>query len=729
MITIPVHFKGKTLKSTYPYHDQEGNVVGVVGRYHDENENKVVIPHFEQLNGAWEPGIKLTPRPLFGLKNLANHAANKAVFVVEGEKAATALHSLNICAVTSIGGANAASKTDWSILQKYPAIFLLPDNDIPGEEYIRDVYKLLIEAKTDQTVKIIRFPNLCKGGDIVDWLQKLRPEWDGFSPFPSVHVDYARKLLQKEMQSAESVPADWGAVNCTDQSTHLEWEKPNEIVSKVPGVQKLEPRLIPPVFAPWLTDISYRMQTPPDFVAVTLLVCISSIIGAGCGVRPKEKDNWEVIPNTWGSCVGRPSVLKSPSMNEVLKHLVKLQNKYHKIHKNKMQEFQFESMIAKTRLEEIKKQLSKKGKIGGQAEDQPSFDQLKEEFIRLSENEDEPPTRRIFKTNEVSIQSMTMLQNENPRGILFVRDELTGLLCDWQQEQNTDVRTYFLEGWNGNGSYTDTKIGRGVTDAEQICISMIGGIQPDMLAKYFSTTFKGNNDGLIQRFQLAVYPDEQETWEYVDVVPNKDAALRTYDIMDTLAEMKFIDFGAEQNEHDIRPFFRFDDEAQVIFKNWLTELQLIKLKNEENPFMVEHFGKYRSLMPSLALIFHCIELASGLSKGRITARSAQLAVDWCSYLESHARRIYANAKSRENQAAETLAKKIMTGQLRNEFTAKTVYDKGWHGFSGREEVELACRVLINENWLIMTIPPKAATGRTPLPIYHINPAILSKQGN
>jgi hypothetical protein len=65
---------------------------------------------------------------------------------------------------------------------------------------------------------------------------------------------------------------------------------------------------------------------------------------------------------------------------------------------------------------------------------------------------------------------MTVLQNNNPRGVLFFRDELPGLLIKWSQEEYAEERTYFLAGWNGDGSYTDFKIGRGLTEAENICV-------------------------------------------------------------------------------------------------------------------------------------------------------------------------------------------------------------------------------------------------------------------
>ena len=135
---------------------------------------------------------------------------------------------------------------------------------------------------------------------------------------------------------------------------------------------------------------------------------------------------------------------------------------------------------------------------------------------------------------------MTVLQNQNPRGILTFRDELTGLLVQWDREDGADERAYFLEGWNGNGTYTDYKITRGLTDAKSICISLLGGIQPDKLKRYLYQAMQGNNDGLMQRFQLAVWPDEPEHWELIDTIPNKTEKQRVYIIMQALAELDFI---------------------------------------------------------------------------------------------------------------------------------------------------------------------------------------------
>jgi hypothetical protein len=75
--------------------------------------------------------------------------------------------------------------------------------------------------------------------------------------------------------------------------------------------------------------------------------------------------------------------------------------------------------------------------------------------------------------------------------------------------------------------------------------------------------------------------------------------------------------------------------------------------------MIEHLGKFRSLIPSLALIFHCIDIADGKARGKVSAKAAMLAVEWCAYLKSHARRIYAMAESPEHETAVRLADNIV----------------------------------------------------------------------
>ena len=730
MVGILPSFNGKPLIHAWTYCAMDGAPFGVVGRYQIGDGKKEIVPFFKPDGASWAVGIDLNPRPLFGLDKLAVQPKDKAVFIVEGEKAAAALHSIGVCAVTSLGGSHSGSKADWMPLNGYKIAYLMPDNDEPGKQYARTVYAALSALESPPAIKLVYLSGLPDGGDIVDWLQNHAPDWNCFDHYPADSKEWSLSELKAELKKAVSVPDEWAenSAALTGQSANgFQWEPPNEIATKTPPVEALRPELMPEPLRPWLVDVSHRMQTPPDFATVSAIVIMGSVIGAGCGIRPKQLDDWEVIPNVWGACIGRPSVvLKSPSMKEPMQLLERLQAEYGEQYEKDKAAAEFESLKQKAMLDDVKKQLSGKAKGKGQNRvvNPDDMDKLKADFVELTQNTEQEPTRRLFKSNETSIQSMTVLQQQNPRGILVFRDELTGLLVKWDREDGADERAYFLEGWNGNGSYTDFKIGRGLTDAKCICIGFLGGIQPDKLKRYLYQAMKGSNDGLMQRLQLAVWPDEPESWQLVDTVPNKADKQRAFNILKILAELHFIGHGAMMGEYDDRPYFRFDDTGQAVFNDWITELQTVKIEREENPLMVEHLGKFRSLMPSLALIFHCIDITDSKARGNVSGKAARLAVDWCKYLESHARRIYAMAESPEHEAAVRLADKIRAKALPSLFTCKAVYDRGWHGL-GRDEVTAACEILIDENWLIVERKPATGNrGRPPLPVYHINPFFL-----
>jgi hypothetical protein len=728
MIEIPRSHQSKPLVQSWTYRDRDGAVLGHIGRYQNGSDKKNIIPYFK-LNGAgWTAGIELEPRPLYGLNKLANHDRKKAVFVVEGEKCAAALQSLGISCVTSLGGSQAAKLADWTPLSGCKLTYLLPDNDAPGEHYAMDVYAALMALEQPPAVKILRFNELPAGADIVNWLQGWVSNWDGYKPIADNLHETLQGKLRIELRKAEPVPDDWKKTDVGGSDLGgFDWETPGEIETKTPPVQALKPEMIPEPLRPWLTDVSHRMQTPTDFAAISALIIAGSVIGAACGIRPKRLDDWEVIPNLWGACIGRPSIaLKSPAMKEPMQLLERLQAIYGEQFEREKAGAEFDTLANKAMLDDLKAQLAKTAKGAGKdrVASPDELQKIKADYLELTENSEPEPARRLFKTNECSIQSMTVLQKQNPRGLLTFRDELTGLLVKWDREDGADERAYFLEGWNGNGSFIDVKIGRGLTDAPNICISLLGGIQPDKLKRYLYQALQGNDDGLMQRLQMAVWPDEPKSWANVDACPNKVAKQRAFNILQALAELDFTSYGAVQGEHDERPFFHFDDEGQAIFNTWLAELQTVKIKNEDNPLMLEHLGKYRSLMPSLALIFHCIDIAAGNGSGQVSGKAARLAVDWCQYLETHARRIYAMAESPEHRAAVRLADKIREKVLPNPFTSKIVYHKGWHGLQNKQEVDAACNILIDENWLRMTRTMTNPSKGRPLIQYHINPVFL-----
>src|SRR5258707_12787666 len=86
--------------------------------------------------------------------------------------------------------------------------------------------------------------------------------------------------------------------------------------------------------------------------------------------------------------------------------------------------------------------------------------------------------------------------------------------------------------------------------------------------------------------------------------------------------------------------------------------------------LLSHFAKYRSLMPSLALIFQLIDAVDTGTRGPVARAAAERATAWCTYLAAHARRLYAMLTDAARVAAAVLATKITHGRLPSPFTAR-----------------------------------------------------------
>jgi putative DNA primase/helicase len=71
--------------------------------------------------------------------------------------------------------------------------------------------------------------------------------------------------------------------------------------------------------------------------------------------------------------------------------------------------------------------------------------------------------------------------------------------------------------------------------------------------------------------------------------------------------------------------FRFDPDAQFLFVEWLSDLEVKVRGNDLHPALISHLSKYRSLMPSLPLLF---ELADRAASGTLSSETADLSSLW-----------------------------------------------------------------------------------------------------
>jgi len=277
-----------------------------------------------------------------------------------------------------------------------------------------------------------------------------------------------------------------------------------------------------------------------------------------------------------------------------------------------------------------------------------------------------------------------------------------------------------LEAWNGSGSFDVDRIGRGSLHIPALCLSILGGIQPGPLSTYVYQATQGEkgDDGLLQRFQLLVWPDAPSAWRNVDRWPDIEAKNRAYEVFRRLDALNPEVFGASGENEEGIPAVRFTEDAQEVFDQWRDELEVRLRSTDLTPALESHLAKYRSLMPSLALIFQLIEYVDGSGDGgAVDIKPTLQAVAWCEYLETHARRLYSSAENPAMEGARTLLDRIRKGDVSDGDSTRSVYRKHWAKLSIPEEVSSACSVLEEFGWLCIEVIKTSGRSTTRLRLH------------
>ena len=487
----------------------------------------------------------------------------------------------------------------------------------------------------------------------------------------------------------------------------LGWSEPKPLPSARPPVPGFNPKLLPESVRPWVEDVSERIQCAPDYAAVGTMVALSSAIGRRVGLCPKRYDDWLVVPNLWGGIVGRPGIMKTPALAEAMRPLRKLEAAGLEQYQSELRDYELDKIARDASLKALKQKLTTASKKGGDTS------AILGEIQELKDTESKPVCAR-FETNDPGVEKLGELLAENPYGLLVFRDELVGWLRNLDKQGQEGARTFFLEAWDGRSGFTYDRIGRGTVRIPSACVSLLGGIQPGPLAQYVRDADKSGAgaDGLLQRFQMLVYPDAPDDWHNVDRWPDSVAREKAFRHFEHLVSMDAGKINADAS--GAIPFLRFDEPAQVVFDEWRNELETVKLRADEPEVIESHLSKYRSLIPSLALIIH---LADG-GAGPVPEVAVVQAAAWAEYLEAHARRIYGMALG-DNQALHELARRIQSGSLADQFKPKDVYRNHWRHLD-KEATLRAIDGLELLNWITVEEIP---TGGRPTMLCHINPKL------
>jgi hypothetical protein len=180
-----------------------------------------------------------------------------------------------------------------------------------------------------------------------------------------------------------------------------------------------------------------HQQSPPDFAAVAALCGLAALAGNKVRMKPKQFDDWAVVPNLWGAPIGAPSMMKTPAIRSALGPIFDLQDQLKKGWETEQRDVDLEAALSELEAKSAAKKAASALKAGDR-------DEAKRLLAGASDNDADIPCPRLI-VNDASVEKLGELLNQNPRGLLLIRDELPGFLAKMESEEFQSDRAFYLE--------------------------------------------------------------------------------------------------------------------------------------------------------------------------------------------------------------------------------------------------------------------------------------------
>ncbi|MGO9003940.1 MAG: YfjI family protein [Limisphaerales bacterium] len=364
---------------------------------------------------------------------------------------------------------------------------------------------------------------------------------------------------------------------------------------------------LPPPLAEYVAKSAEAIGCDACLVAMPALAACAAAIGDARAVQVKA--GWTEFPVVWSLVIAPSGQLKTPAMKAAMHGLEEAQKKAFEQHR--LAEAKHKAAVA----EWIKR--DKKGA------------------------EPTPPKLASFYIGDATLESVGVLLDTNPRGLLLARDELSGWLGGFDKYSEGNEAAQWLEFHSGNAVRIDRKGGEKKTIyILRALVSVTGTIQEPVLRNLLTgDDAKHFDNGLAPRFIMAMPPERARQWREAITPP---ALTRQYaDLFcDLLKLAPHIDAETGRREPVT---LNFSPEAKTRFVNFVNAhgAEMCAFKSDR---LKSAWSKLEGQAARLALVFHCVRESylpsPGENANTISADTLDAALVWIEWLKNETRRIY-----------------------------------------------------------------------------------------
>jgi hypothetical protein len=312
---------------------------------------------------------------------------------------------------------------------------------------------------------------------------------------------------------------------------------------------------LPKACQEWVERAAQGAGVTSAHVAVPMLGIISSIIGTAR--RLKASTSWSQPMTCWTALVGLSGTGKTPGIDATKRALSQVERDLKpkiaeqlRAHESRVASAKaarelWEKEVKRTAeqkvvsLEKYRSTVAKKPAMPPEAVDPGPF-----------------VAPRLYVSN-VTIERVAVLLQARPQGMLVLCDELAALFLNMGRYNHGQDDEFWLEAWNG-GSYTVERMNRPPTAVDYLLVGVVGGLQPDKLAR----SFKGDHDGMYARVLFA-WPPEPEYRRLTN-----DVAEIEPEIYNALSRLVDLDSGRDADGGFAPRFISLSPEATETFEQF-----------------------------------------------------------------------------------------------------------------------------------------------------------------
>ena len=326
--------------------------------------------------------------------------------------------------------------------------------------------------------------------------------------------------------------------------------------------------IFPDPIQSYILECNSKLDSNIDYMGCSLLWLIS--VSIGNSIEVEVKIGWTENATVWISLVGKAGIGKTPSINNVIFPLQKVNSREIKNYYKELEKFEYYDNLSKKE---------------------------KEESIEVQK-----PIKKQFIANDITLEALVDLHQESENAVGVFKDELAGWLKDMNKYRAGSDLEFWLSCWSGK-SVSLNRLTRKGSFVEKPFIPVLGGIQPSILNSFYTEENKDN--GFMDRMLLS-FPDSkielynENELEYELLEWYKDNIICFYDTIKTIIQ--------KDKDGNIESLTaKFDIEAKNEWMRIFNEISNFQNDDNENEYLKSMYPKQKSYIPRFSLLIHVFD--------------------------------------------------------------------------------------------------------------------------